>query len=94
MSTTEDADAGGTAQPPLPAVPPLANVGLIVDAGRQRRKHIKRLRRGVGRVTAQIEAAVDQAREEFGIGPDTEIVPVVLLYDCPDRDQVILSPQT
>lgn len=94
MSTTEDLDAGGSAQGSLPAVPPLANVGLIVDAGRQRRKHIKRLRRGVGRVAAQIEAAVDQAREELGIGPDTEIVPVVLLYDCPDRDHVILSSQT
>ena len=78
----------------LPVLSPLSNVGLIVDAGLQRRKHIKRLKRGMGRIATQVEAAADQARRELGIGPDTEIVPVVLLYDFADRDHVIASSES
>ena len=84
---------GGSAQGSLPALAPQPNVGLIVDAGRQRRKHIKRLRQGMGRIAAQVEAAADQARMELRIGPDTEIIPVVLLYECTDRDHVTALPE-
>ena len=73
----------------LPVLSPLPNVGLMVDVGRQRRKHIKRLKRGMGRISTQVEAAADEARGELRIGPDTEIIPVVLLYDVADRDVVI-----
>jgi hypothetical protein len=91
MSSAADTDEGG--QGALPALAALPNVGLIVDAGRQRRKHIKRLRRGIGRIAAQVEAAADQARMELRIGPDTEIIPVVLLYECTDRDHVTALPE-
>jgi hypothetical protein len=94
MSRQENIDEGGSAQGSLPALPPSPNVGLIVDAGRQRRKHIKRLRRGVGRIATQVEAAADQARTELRIGPDAEIVPVVLLYELADRDRVTASSKT
>ena len=94
MSNTADIDAGVAAQGALPAVAPLPNVGLIVDAGRQRRRHIKRLRQGMGRIAAQVEAAADQARMELRIGPDTEIIPVVLLYECTDQDHVTALPET
>jgi hypothetical protein len=94
MSQTEDLDESGSAQGSLPALPALSNVGLIVDAGRQRPQHIKRLKRGMGRIAAQVEAAADQARSELRIGPDTEIIPVVLLYDFADRDGAIASSES
>jgi hypothetical protein len=94
MSTTEDIGEGGSAQDSPPALPPLPYVGYIVDAGRQRRRHIKRLRQGIGRITTQVEAAAEQARTELRIGPDTEIIPVVLLYEFADRDHVIALPET
>ena len=94
MNRTDDIDEGGSAQGSLPVLPPPPNVGLIVDAGRQRRKHIKRLRLGVGRIATQVEAAADQARMELRIGPDTEIVPVVLLYELADRDRAVAAPET
>ena len=86
-------DSDGSTRHSLPLVLPLSNVGLIVDAGQQRRKHIKRLKRGMGRISTQVEAAADQARSELRIGPDTEIIPVVLLYDFADRDYVIASSE-
>jgi hypothetical protein len=86
-------DIDGPTRPSLPVLSPPSNVGLIVDVGRQRRKHIKRLKRGMGRISTQVEAAADQARSELRIGPDTEIIPVVLLYDFADRDYVIASSE-
>jgi hypothetical protein len=82
-------DVDGSTRPALPVLSPLPNVGLIVDVGRQRRKHIKRLKRGMGRISTQVEAVADEARGELRIGPDTEIIPVVLLYDVADWDGVI-----
>lgn len=82
-------DIDGSTGLSLPVLSPLPNVGLMVDVGRQRRKHIKRLKRGMGRISTQVEAAADEARGELRIGPDTEIIPVVLLYDVADRDGVI-----
>ena len=87
-------DIDGSTRSSLPVLSPLSNVGLIVDAGRQRRKHIKRLKRGMGRIATQVEAAADQARKELRIGPDTEIIPVVLLYDFTDRDGAIASSES
>jgi hypothetical protein len=66
--------------PMLPVVAQVPNVGLVVDFGEQRRKKIRRLKRGRGALTRQIQAAVEEARRELGIESDTEIVPVVLLY--------------
>jgi len=87
-------DVDSSTRPSLPVLAPLPNVGLMVDVGRQRRKHIKRLKRGMGRISTQVEAAVDQAREELRIGPDTEIIPVVLLYDVADRDDAMASSES
>jgi hypothetical protein len=70
-------------QPMLPVVAELPNIGLVVDFGEQRRKKIRRLKRGRGALTRQIQAAVEEARRDLGIESDTEIVPVVLLYRCP-----------
>jgi len=87
-------DVDDSTRPSLPVLSPLPNLGLIVDVGRQRRKHIKRLKRGLGRISTQVEAAADEARGELRIDPDTEIIPVVLLYDFADRDDAIASSES
>ena len=79
-------------QPLLPAATPVPNLGLILDLGRQPRAHIKRLKQADGQLTAQIQAAVEEARKELDIAADKEIVPVVLLYSI-DNDYVVLSRQ-
>jgi hypothetical protein len=79
--------------PSLPADPRAQFVGLLVDLGSQRRKQIKRLKRGDGRLTRQLQAVVEQSRAELGIDPTVEIVPVVLLYRQTEPDYVVLTPQ-
>jgi hypothetical protein len=70
------------------------NIGLVVEFGAQRRKHIKRLKRGEGALAWQIQQAVDQQREELGIDPSAEVVPVVILYrrDEPDYVAIVARP--
>ena len=74
--------------PSLPVLASPANAGLLVDLGRPRRKHIKRLKRGFGRLTRPIEVAIESARHEFAVDPGKEIVPVVLLYRYSDDADV------
>jgi hypothetical protein len=80
---------GEAAQPSLPVPVKLPNIGLLLEVGKQRRKHIKRLKRGDGRLKRQIQAALDGAREELGIDRSTEIVPVVILYRYPEPDYMV-----
>jgi hypothetical protein len=68
----------------------LPNTGLLVDLGRQRRKRVNRLKRGEGALAWQIQHAVDRQRQELGISPDAEVVPVVLLYRHDDPDYVVV----
>ena len=79
-------------QPSLPVAVRLPSIGLLVDLGRQRRKQIKRLKRGDGRLTRQIQAALDQSRRELGIDQSAEIIPVVILYRCAEHDYVVSVP--
>lgn len=71
---------------PAPVTTPLPNVGLVVDLGGQRRKEIKRLKRGEGALAQHIQAALEEARRSLGIDDETEVVPVVLLYREPSPD--------
>ena len=81
--TDETMDEHELRQPTLPVETQLPNIGLVVDFGEQPRRKIRRLKRGRGALTRQIQAAVEEARRDLGIQPDTEIVPVVLLYRLP-----------
>jgi len=79
--------------PPLPVARP-AVAGLMLDLGRQRRKQIKRLKRGDGRLTRHLQEVIEQSRAELGLDPAVEIVPVVLLYRRREADYLILNPQS
>lgn len=85
----EESDVPELYLPPQPALP---DTGLLIDVGRQRQKHVNRLKRGEGRLTREVQAALYNAREELGIDPATEIVPVVLLYHCTESDYALIGP--
>jgi hypothetical protein len=78
-------------QPSLAPAVRAPGVRLLVDLGRQRRKHIKRLKRGNGRLSRHVQTIVDQSRAELGIDHAIEIVPVVLLYRRSDPEYVLLT---
>jgi hypothetical protein len=64
----------------------------MLDLGPQRRRDIKQLKRGDGPLALEIETAVHRAREDLGINPAAEIVPVVLLYRRRDAYSVVIIP--
>lgn len=54
--------------------------GLVLDVGPQRRKRVRRLKRGTGKLKTRVALVMNEARAKFGLGDDVEIVPVVILY--------------
>lgn len=63
--------------------------GLVLDVGRQRRKRIRRLKQGTGKLRTRVEAVVNEARAKFGLEEGVEIVPVVILYRCSDEEPAL-----
>jgi hypothetical protein len=70
----------------------LPESGFMLDLGSQRRRDIKQLKRGDGPLAHEIATAVQRAREELGINPAAELVPVVLLYRRRDAYRVVIIP--
>lgn len=66
--------------------------GLVLDVGPQRRKRVRRLKRGTGKLTTRVASVVNEARAKFGLGDDVEIVPVVILYRYDEEE--IAPPHT
>ena len=50
---------------------------ILLDLGKQRRKRIKQLRRGAGKLMDEINASIEELRTAGTIGPTTQ--PVVVL---------------
>jgi hypothetical protein len=78
----------------LPVPLPSSQSGLMLDVGAQSRRRIKRLRRGDGQLARRIHAAVDAAREQLGIDPAAEIVPIVVLYRRGKRYPAVVLGQS
>lgn len=78
---------------PAPEQPAPAEAGLLIDVGRQRRKHVNRLMQGEGRLAREVQAALYNAREELGIDSAAEIIPVVLLYRYEKSEYAVIGPQ-
>ena len=87
----ENMDPDEDAQPLLPMQidPPVS--GLLIDCGSQQRKQVERLKRGEGKLTARVQAALFQARDGLGLNAATEIVPVILLYRKSASGYVLLN---
>ena len=58
----------------------LPETGLFIELGPRRHKDLARLKEGTGSSTRRIKAAIWRWREELGIDPAANVVPVVLLY--------------
>jgi hypothetical protein len=75
-------------RPPSPCVvlAGSADIGLLMEFGRQRRSGIKRLKRSDGPLALQIQAAIEAQRGKLGISSAVEVVPVIFLYRVRESD--------
>jgi len=69
-----------------------AGLGFVLDLGRQRRKRIRRLKWGTGKLRTRIDAVVEEARAKFEFADDVEVVPVVILYRFAGEDPALSLP--
>ena len=54
---------------------------IIVSLGKQRRKRIRDLKRGTGKLMDEVDGVVEQVRAGLGDEEkDTKLVPIVLVY--------------
>lgn len=54
---------------------------VVVDLGTVKKKHLKRLRRGEGKLLPQIDEVVEVVRNELGEELEgKELVPLILIY--------------
>jgi hypothetical protein len=53
---------------------------IVVDVGSQRKKALRRLKAGTGKLALEVDAALDLLQVEEGSSP-REIVPVVMLIE-------------
>jgi hypothetical protein len=58
----------------------LPETGLFIELGPCRHEDLARLKEGTGSRTRRIKAAIWRWREELGIDPAANVVPVVLVY--------------
>jgi Family of unknown function (DUF6200) len=79
----------GAEQPSMDAKDPdLAEVNppLIVNMGKQRRKRVKDLKRGRGRLVQTVQEVIEEVREELGAdAKDKVLIPVVVLFERKQR---------
>jgi len=60
---------------------PIVNPPVIIDAGKAKKRHVRQLSRGCGRLTSDVDQAVAQVTATLGDqGDSRQIVPVVLVY--------------
>jgi hypothetical protein len=56
-------------------------VPIIVDLGKKKRRSLKSLKRGRGRLVDEVEQAIGEVREGLGAESENkEIVPIVIIY--------------
>lgn len=55
---------------------------VVVDLGKVRRKHVKRLKRGEGRLADEVMDVLDEVMAELGEEVDgASLVPIVMIYE-------------
>ena len=58
---------------------------IIIDLGKQRRKRIKQLKKGRGKLWAEVEDVLGEVRDSLGAEVDGKVlVPVILVYGKKD----------
>ena len=70
-------ESGEEVEPDLMVVTP-----IVVDLGKIRRKHVKRLKRGEGRLVEEVLDVLDEVVEELGDDLEgSSLVPMVMIYE-------------
>ena len=55
---------------------------VVVDMGKVKRKHVKRLKHGTGRLADEVLDVIDEVVDEFGDDLDgATLVPIVIIYE-------------
>jgi hypothetical protein len=63
------------------AVPALEVTPVIVDLGKRKRKQIKNLKKGSGKLLAEVAEVLSEVRSNLGSDLDGgQLIPVVLIY--------------
>jgi hypothetical protein len=71
----------GAATTTVPPVAYTAGTPIVIEAGKVRRKLVRQLKRGRGRLADEVAQAVAEVHASFGEEADgKEFVPVVLVY--------------
>jgi Family of unknown function (DUF6200) len=68
VATTPSETAGSTG----------AKAPVIIDMGKQRRKRVKGLRRGTGRLADEVNGTIEELRAAGTVSPDTQTVIVIV----------------
>ncbi len=55
-----------------------AKAPVIIDMGKQRRKRVKGLRRGTGRLADEVNGTIEELRAAGTVSPDTQTVIVIV----------------
>ncbi len=60
---------------------PIVNAPVILDLGKTRRKHIKRLKRGQGKLVDDVDAAMREVQATLGEQANgSQLIPVVIVF--------------
>jgi hypothetical protein len=60
---------------------PIVNPPVIIDAGKAKKRHVRQMSRGCGKLMSDVDQAVAQVTSTLGDQADNrQIVPVVLVY--------------
>ena len=51
---------------------------IIIDMGKQRRKRVRALRRGTGRLADEVNGAIEELRAAGTVAPDSQTVVVIV----------------
>lgn len=61
-----------------PAPEPKRADAVVIDLGKHRKKRVKALRKGRGKLMAQIDAALEELREQGAVAADAQPVIVIV----------------
>jgi len=72
------AATAATAEPKKPTEEPESGIVCVLDLGEHRRKRVKKLRKGEGRLMEKVEDAVASLQEQGVLNADAQTVVVVV----------------
>lgn len=65
------------------------NPPIVIDLGKVKKKRVKALKRGEGKLVSEVQQAVEQVRARLGASAaGKEIVPVVVVYRQKDDQRM------